>query len=38
MIGKKAHIISDEVITFIIYLGLIVAAGASIYLIVKRFV
>ena len=37
-IGKRAHIIPDEVITFIIYLALIVAAGAAIYFIVKKFI
>lgn len=35
-IDRKANIISGEVVSFIIYIALAIAAGAAIYLVVKR--
>jgi hypothetical protein len=37
MSKKKAHLLPEEVVTFLEYLGIIIAVGAVLYLIFKRY-
>jgi len=37
MRNKRGHFISEEIITWIIWIGLAVAAGAAIYMVVNKF-